>query len=54
MTLPNIINSLGLVLDIIGALLLWKFSLPTEISSTGTGAILLEGTDEAEIALNNP
>ncbi len=51
MTLPNIINSFGLVLDIVGALLLWKFGLPAEISRSGTGTILLEGTDESEIAL---
>jgi hypothetical protein len=44
-------NSLGLVLDIIGALLVWKFGLPAHISRTGAIYIIAEQTDEVEAAL---
>ena len=39
----------GLSLDILGAVLIFKFGLPPEVSRSGTGALLLEGTDENEI-----
>lgn len=34
--MSQIVNSIGLVLDIIGALLLFKFGLPAEISRSGS------------------
>lgn len=45
----NFINSIGLVFDIIGVLLLFKYGLPSEISSTGSIGISLEGTDYDEV-----
>ena len=50
MSLSNCLNSVGLVLDIIGAGLLWKFGLPAEISRTGAITRVTEGTDLAEAA----
>jgi hypothetical protein len=44
----NIVNSAGLVCDIIGALLIWKFGLPAEINRSGTTNLALEQTDESE------
>jgi hypothetical protein len=45
----NEINSIGLVFDIIGVLLLFKYGLPSEISSTGSIGLSLQGTDRNEI-----
>jgi formate hydrogenlyase subunit 3/multisubunit Na+/H+ antiporter MnhD subunit len=45
----NEINSIGLVFDIIGVLLLFKFGLPSEISKTGSIGLSLEGTDYEEV-----
>lgn len=50
MTFSNCINSIGLVLDIVGAGLIWKFGLPAEISRTGAIYRVEEGKDEAEKA----
>lgn len=50
MTLSHCINSVGLVLDVVGAGLIWKFGLPAEISRTGAIHRVLEGRDEAEAA----
>jgi len=47
--LSKLVNSIGLILDILGALLIFRFGLPEKISRTGSSALLLEGTDEAEI-----
>lgn len=44
------LNSLGLVLDILGVVLLFKFGLPASISRTGTSFLALEGEDKAERA----
>jgi hypothetical protein len=46
----KLVNSVGLALDIAGALLLFKFGLPEEISRSGHGALLVEQVDEAEVA----
>lgn len=45
------VASAGLVLDIIGVLLLWRFGLPESISRTGAQHMILEQTDEAEVNL---
>ena len=47
--LAKLLNSSGLLLDICGATLIFRFGLPEQVSRTGTGALLLEETDEAEI-----
>ena len=44
------ISSAGLVLDIIGAVLIWRFGLPPSVRREGHSYLLLEGTDEAEKA----
>ena len=43
------INSLGLFLNILGALLLWKFGLPESINRKGMFFLVLQSTDEKEI-----
>jgi hypothetical protein len=45
----NSINSAGLLLDIIGAWLLWRYGLPEPISKTGAVHLIAEQTDQAEI-----
>lgn len=47
--LPSVVNSLGLSLDIFGALLIWRFGLPMEISRTGATHLITDECDEAEI-----
>jgi hypothetical protein len=44
------VNSIGLVLDICGAILLWKYGLPESISREGHQYIVLGQKDEAEAA----
>jgi hypothetical protein len=46
---PRWINSLGLVLGILGAILIWAYGLPPDVNRHGTSGILLEGTNQAEI-----
>lgn len=41
-------NALGLILNIIGVILLWKFGLPENINRDGLSLLALEGTDEKE------
>lgn len=43
------INSIGLVLDIFGALLLIKYGIPPKIDREGNIYFIAEGVDEAEI-----
>ena len=49
--MATIVNSLGLILDIIGALLLLRFGLPPRIDPEGHIHLIAEQVDEAEIAL---
>jgi hypothetical protein len=44
------LTSLGLLLDIFGVLLLWKFGLPPSIRRGGPQYLMLEGADEEEAA----
>lgn len=44
------VTTVGLTLDIIGVVLLWRFGLPEAISRGGFGYLALEGEDEAEKA----
>ena len=50
MTSAVVVNSLGLTADIAGAVLLWRFGLPEEISRSGSRFLAIEGTDLAEKA----
>ena len=46
----TLINSIGLILDITGAILLWRFGLPEALSREGHIGLALEQTDTQEIA----
>ncbi len=46
---PRLVNSLGLIFDIIGAYLVWHYGLPPDVNRRGTRRLLLEGVDQAEI-----
>jgi hypothetical protein len=46
----NVVNSIGLLADIAGAVLLWKYGLPEALSREGHSYLILEQTDEAEKA----
>jgi hypothetical protein len=45
----NLLSSIGLASDIMGALLLWKFGLPENINRKGMSFLALESNDEKEI-----
>ncbi|MDO9559854.1 MAG: hypothetical protein Q7I89_09260 [Syntrophales bacterium] len=47
--LSRLINACGLISDIVGVLLLWKFGLPESISRQGHQYLICEQTDETEI-----
>jgi hypothetical protein len=47
------INDVGLLLDIVGAVLLFKFGLPAAISREGHVHLVAEQVDEAEIRRSN-
>ena len=49
--LSKLVNSLGLLCDIIGAILILKFGLPVTVSRTGAQCLLLEGEDTNEILI---
>lgn len=48
--LPRLVNACGLIFDIIGVLLLWKFGLPESINRSGEITMCFGGTDENAIA----
>jgi hypothetical protein len=50
MTTANLLNSVGLVLDIVGAVLLWRYGLPEALSRSGAIYMILEQNDPAEAA----
>ena len=50
MIIQHIVNSLGLVCDIIGAVLIWRYGLPEWIDREGATFIICEQTDETEKA----
>jgi len=43
------VNSFGLILDIIGAYLIFKYGLPEKIDREGHNQVIVGGTDEKEI-----
>lgn len=45
---PTTINTIGLIFDIAGAILLWRFGLPEEISRSGSTYLELEGVNKKE------
>ena len=44
----SLANSLGLILDIAGVLLLWKYGLPESIDRTGEVHLVTEEVDQEE------
>lgn len=50
MSISADLNSVGLILDLLGAGLIWRFGLPAELSRSGTQYRAIEGTDADEIA----
>jgi len=46
--MKTFINSFGLIFDIVGVLLIWKYGIPEPISKDGTVSIAFEGIDESE------
>ncbi|MFS8159415.1 MAG: hypothetical protein ACMG6E_04220 [Candidatus Roizmanbacteria bacterium] len=50
MNISNLVNSFGLIFDIVGVILLWKFGLPESIDRNGQIHLILEQTDISEDA----
>jgi hypothetical protein len=46
----RILNTIGLVLVVVGCFLLYFFGLPAPVDATGAVHLILEQADEAEIA----
>ena len=49
MTVSNILNIIGLILDILGVLMLFKYGLPPEVSKDGAVYLICIEHDEEEI-----
>ena len=47
--LGQLVSSLGLILDIAGALLIWRFGLPPAVSRDGRTTVAWLGADKSEI-----
>ena len=45
---PNILNSVGLVFNIVGTLLVWRYGLPEPVNRDGAINIVAEQTDSSE------
>jgi hypothetical protein len=50
MDLSKIVNSVGLLCDIAGAIILWRYGLPEEFSKTGAVYLTTGDTDQGEAA----
>ncbi len=50
MATSTIVNCLGLVLDIAGVVMVWRYGLPEALSREGAQYIITEQTDQAEKA----
>lgn len=46
----DVVNSIGLAMDIFGAILLWKYGLPAAINRDGLEVITVSQVNEAEVA----
>ena len=46
----NFVNSIGLAMDIFGAILLWKYGLPETLNRDGLEVITTSQVDESEVA----
>jgi hypothetical protein len=50
MATSTVVNSIGLVFDIAGVVMVWRYGLPQTLSREGVQYIITEQTDEAEKA----
>ncbi len=50
MSTSNLINSIGLFLDIVAVWVIWYYGLPEPISRSGAVCLVTEETDEVEKA----
>ena len=48
MPTSHLINSIGLVLDIVGVVIIWRYGLPEPLSREGAIYIIAEQSDRAE------
>lgn len=48
MSTPAAVNSIGLFLDIIGVIMVWRYGLPEALSREGVQYIITEQADDAE------
>jgi hypothetical protein len=48
-TLSDGINTIGLILDIAGVVLVWRFGLPPRVNRGGASYFMLEETDQDEL-----
>lgn len=49
LALSKLVNSLGLILDVCGAVLIFKFGLPPDVRRSGASYLMTEQADESEI-----
>ena len=50
MSCSNLVNSVGLALDIVGVVFIWRYGLPEPLSRTGATYLIAEQADETEKA----
>ncbi len=50
MIVAKVVTASGLTLDLVGALLLWKYGLPEAVSRDGAIRLVCEQRDDAEAA----
>ncbi len=50
MSIATCVNSVGLLCDIVGTVLVWRFGLPQPLDRSGAIHLILEQADEAERA----
>lgn len=49
MDCASIVNSVGLVIDIVGAIMLWKYGLPESIDREGYEPVVVGEQDQSEV-----
>jgi hypothetical protein len=47
------VNTLGLVFNLLGVFILFRYGMPFHIPTGGANTLLLEGTDQAAVALEH-
>jgi len=49
--LGKAVNTLGLVLNLLGVVLLFRYGMPFHVPTGGTVTVAIDATDQAEVAL---